>query len=74
MTEHIELLEKEIAKLERNLGMAMLRPGVKTEEIRNLTEKIRLKNETVGMLLGLQAYHNMARAIKESRGVEQNDE
>lgn len=74
MTEHIELLEKEIAKLERDLSMAMLRPGVRSEEIQNLTEKIRLKNETLGMLLGLQAYHNMARAIRESRGVEQHDE
>ena len=56
MTEHIELLKKEIAKLERNLEMAKKRPGVKPEEIQNIQKKLLLKYETVGALAAFESF------------------
>lgn len=53
MTEHIELLKKEVFALEKNLEMAKKRPGVRKEEILNIETKIRLKMETAGMLAGM---------------------
>jgi Mg2+ and Co2+ transporter CorA len=56
MTEHIELLKKEIAKLERNLDMAKKRSGAKLEEIQNIQKKLLLKYETVAALVAWDSF------------------
>ena len=56
MTEHIELLKKEIAKLERNLELAKKRSGAKKEEIQNIQKKLLLKYEIVGALVAWESF------------------
>lgn len=56
MTEHIELLKKEIFILERKLEMARKRPGVKLEEIQNIQKKLLLKYETVAALVAWDSF------------------
>lgn len=48
--ECIELLEKEIKSLERNLFNAKKRKGVTPDEIANIEKKIRLKTEILNIV------------------------
>lgn len=45
MTEHIELLEREIKDLVRSYERAKLKPGVRSDEIKAIERKLRLKTE-----------------------------
>lgn len=50
MTEHITMIRQEISKLTLNLERAKSKPNVQPDEIRNIENKLRLKNDILKML------------------------
>ena len=50
MNEHIELLEKEIRKLNLSLKNALSKPHVQSSEIKNIERKLKLKQDILKVI------------------------
>ena len=60
MTEHITLIRQEISKLSLNLERAKSKPGVRQDEIENIENKLRLKNDILKILMQKQVNSTFA--------------